>query len=68
MVIKPAADGAWEVLSREHKTVVMVNRLRHAGGQVVISTQLHAASPPREKWHEGVDAGIDECNGGGHPH
>jgi hypothetical protein len=67
-VAVPAADGAWEVLSRDYKTILMINHLRQAGGQVIIATRLPAASPPAEKWHEGVDAGIDECNGGGHPH
>jgi hypothetical protein len=67
-VAVPAADGAWEVLSRDYKTMLMVNHLRQAGGPVIIATRLHAASPPARKWHEGVDAGIDECNGGGHPH
>lgn len=61
-VITPLGDGAYEVRSLgPGKVLLMVNRLRQTGKEVVVSTRVHAVSPSLEKWYAGVDDGIEEC-------
>ena len=54
-------EGVYEVRSRQDATMVMVNHIRQIGREVTVSTRLRTASPPPEKWYEGVDRSIAEC-------